>query len=446
MNTSDTITAPASGTGGAVTVIRISGPRAVEVAGKVWKGRVPLADAEPRKMYLGKAGGDPALAVYMKAPASYTGDEVVEIQCHGGAAAADNVLRRLLSSGCRMAEPGEFTFRAFINGKLDLAQAEAVADIVSSGSAAAFDLAKKQLAGVLSEKLDDLCDRVDALRSECEARLDFPDEELDFSSDEALAGNCRGIVRDADRLLATRERGRLLRDGVEVVIAGRPNAGKSSLLNCLLGYDRAIVSPLPGTTRDTVEARTVLADVPVILTDTAGLRESADPVEKLGVERSRRSIAAAQVTLGLIDASDDDGASALTELRNSGAKNLIAVWNKIDLVPGFVPPSSREVPQAAVSAVTGEGVKELIEIFRRVIGQDRGEGTLPDVAVNARMATLLEQGASALRDAEKRLLSSEYELAASDLAEAARRFGETVGRTASPDLLDAVFHRFCIGK
>ena len=150
MNTSDTITAPASGTGGAVTVIRVSGPRAVEIAGRVWRGRLSLADAEPRRMYLGKVGHDPALAVYMKAPASYTGDDVVEIQCHGGTAAADNVLRRLLACGCRMAEPGEFTFRAFVNGKLDLAQAEAVADIVSSGSEAAFDLAQKQLAGALT--------------------------------------------------------------------------------------------------------------------------------------------------------------------------------------------------------------------------------------------------------------------------------------------------------
>ncbi|MBQ7207217.1 MAG: tRNA uridine-5-carboxymethylaminomethyl(34) synthesis GTPase MnmE [Lentisphaeria bacterium] len=445
MNTSDTITAPASGTGGAITVIRISGPRAAGIADAVWKGKRPLAGAEPRKMFLGKVGADPTLAVCMKAPASYTGDDVVELQCHGGAVAADNVLRRLLAAGCRMAEPGEFTFRAFINGKLDLAQAEAVSDIVSSGSAAAFDLAQRQLAGALSARLNGLCDRVDALRSECEARLDFPDEELDFSPDVRLAAACAAVADDAKALLATREIGRQLREGVEAVIAGRPNAGKSSLLNRLLGYDRAIVSALPGTTRDTVEARTVLADIPVILTDTAGLRESADPVEKLGVERSRRSIAASQVTFGVIDATSGSGAEALDELRRSGAKNLIAVWNKADLVPGFVPPPA-DLPQVTVSAATGEGMESLIEAFARIIHAGRGTGPLPDAAVNARMAGLLEQAIAALKDAENRLAAGEHELAAADLAEASRRFGETVGRTTSPDLLDAVFHKFCIGK
>ena len=193
MNTNDTITAPASGTGGAITVLRVSGPRAVEIADKVWKGRTALFSAEPRKMYLGKIGMDPALAVFMKAPASYTGDDVVELHCHGGAAAANNALHALLSAGCRMAEPGEFTFRAFVNGKMDLTQAEAVSDVITSGSSAAFDLAQKQLAGALSERLNSLYDKINALRSECEARLDFPDEELDFASDSELAEQCLEI-------------------------------------------------------------------------------------------------------------------------------------------------------------------------------------------------------------------------------------------------------------
>ena len=196
MNTNDTITAPASGTGGAITVLRVSGPRAVEISDKVWKGRTALFSAEPRKMYLGKIGMDPALAVFMKAPASYTGDDVVELHCHGGAAAANNALHALLSAGCRMAEPGEFTFRAFVNGKMDLTQAEAVSDVITSGSSAAFDLAQKQLAGALSERLNSLYDKINALRSECEARLDFPDEELDFASDAELAAQCLEIQKE----------------------------------------------------------------------------------------------------------------------------------------------------------------------------------------------------------------------------------------------------------
>ena len=445
MNTSDTIAAPASGTGGAITVLRISGPKAVEIADMVWKGSRTLAGAEPRKMYLGRIGMDPALGVYMKAPASYTGDDVVELQCHGGAAAADHALRLLLASGCRMAEPGEFTFRAFVNGKLDLAQAEAVSDVITSGSSAAFDLAQKQLAGVLSNRLNALYDRVNALRSECEARLDFPDEELDFSSDEELIQECTVLEEEVLELLRTRERGSQLRDGVEVVLAGRPNAGKSSLLNRLLGYDRAIVSHLPGTTRDTVEERTVLENIPVILTDTAGLRTSADPVEQLGIERSRRSIAAAQVTFWLLDAASDEREKELEELKSSSSGNVIAVWNKLDLVPDFVPPEL-EIPQVLISAVTGSGITELVDAFIRQINSGNVSQTLPDVAVNARMAQELGEALVSLREAEEKFASSLYELAAADLGHAALCIGETVGKTASPDLLDQVFHRFCIGK
>ncbi|MBR7104149.1 MAG: tRNA uridine-5-carboxymethylaminomethyl(34) synthesis GTPase MnmE [Lentisphaeria bacterium] len=445
MNTSDTITAPASGTGGAVTVIRVSGPRAVAIAGEVWKGRKELAAAVPRMMYLGKVGQDPALAVYMKAPASYTGDDVVELHCHGGAAAADNALRALLAAGCRMAEPGEFTFRAFINGKMDLAQAEAVSDIITSGSSAAFDLAQKQLAGALSERLNDLYDRVNALRSECEARLDFPDEELDFSSDEELALACIDIEKEVRELLSTRDRGSQLRDGVEVVLAGRPNAGKSSLLNRLLGFERAIVSSIPGTTRDTVEARTVLNNIPVILTDTAGLRESTDPIEQQGIERSRRSIAAGEVTFWLLDASSPDREAELADLAAAQARNIIAVWNKGDLVPGFVPPALK-MPQVVLSAVTGEGIPELIEKFSTVLNGESDGKKLPDVAVNVRIAGELEEALLSLETARTRFLDADHELAAADLAAAGQALGETVGKTASPDLLDSVFHRFCIGK
>jgi tRNA modification GTPase len=236
-----------------------------------------------------------------------------------------------------------------------------------------------------------------------------------------------------------------LRDGVEVVLAGRPNAGKSSLLNRLLGFERAIVSNIPGTTRDTVEERTVLDNIPVILTDTAGLRDSSDPVEKLGIERSRRSIAAGQVTFWLLDASNPDRAGELQELLDSSARNVIAVWNKIDLVPDFVMPEL-DLPQTVLSAVTGEGIDNLIEKFSQIINAGSVQQTLPDVAVNARIAGELEEAVASLITARMNFESSEYELAAADLAAASFAVGETVGKTASPDLLDSVFHRFCIGK
>ena len=443
MNTSDTITAPATGIGGAVSIIRVSGKEALSCAGKVWQGRIRLEDARPRRMYLGKVGGDPTLAVYMKAPASYTGDDVVELQCHGGAVAADSVLRALLDAGCRMAEPGEFTFRAFVNGKLDLAQAEAVADLINSGSKSAMLLAERQLAGSLSAKLNEIWDKINHLRSECEARLDFPDEELDFDND--LSDQIALLKDKITRLISTREAGARLRDGVDVVLAGRPNAGKSSLLNQLAGFDRAIVSAIPGTTRDTVEQECVLCGIPVRLTDTAGLRDSDDPIEAQGIERSRRSIASAQVTFWLLDASSDDLADELAELETSSGGSTIAVWNKCDLVPERVLPET-ELPSCRISAVNGEGIDALLECFKNIISGNGEQAILPDSAVNARMADALERAYSALERADVQLEMEDFELAACDLADAAYSVGETTGKTASCDLLDEVFHRFCLGK
>ena len=443
MNTTDTITAPATGVGGAVTIIRVSGPDALACAGKVWQGKIAIENAKPRRMYLGKVGGDPTLAVYMKAPASYTGDDVVELQCHGGAVAADSVLRALLDAGCRMAEPGEFTFRAFVNGKLDLAQAEAVADLINSGSKGAMLLAERQLAGTLSTKLNEVWDKINHLRSECEARLDFPDEELDF--DQNLSEQIADLKDKITKLISTREAGARLRDGVDVVLAGRPNAGKSSLLNQLAGFDRAIVSSIPGTTRDTVEQECVLCGIPVRLTDTAGLRDSDDPIEAQGIERSRRSIASAQVTFWLLDASSDDIADELAELEKSSGVNTIAVWNKYDLVPDRVLPETA-LPACRISAVNGDGIDTLLDCFKSIITGNGEQAILPESAVNARMADALERAFAALERADEQLEMEDFELAACDLADAAYSVGETTGKTASCDLLDEVFHRFCLGK
>ncbi|MBQ4315207.1 MAG: tRNA uridine-5-carboxymethylaminomethyl(34) synthesis GTPase MnmE [Lentisphaeria bacterium] len=444
MNTNDTITAPATGIGGAVTIIRISGKEALSCAAKVWQGRTPLEQAEPRKMYLGKVGGDPTLAVYMKAPASYTGDDVVELQCHGGAVAANAVLRALLSAGCRMAEPGEFTFRAFVNGKLDLAQAEAVADLINSGSESAMHLAERQLAGSLSTQLDAVYDGINHLRSECEARLDFPDEELDFDTD--LIQQCIRLKEMIAKLLASREAGARLRDGIDIVLAGRPNAGKSSLLNRLAGFDRAIVSDIPGTTRDTVEHECVLCGIPVRLTDTAGLRNSDDPIETLGIERSRRSIAAAQMTFWLLDASSENINEETQELKAGCPGNTIAIWNKCDLISEDTPLPELDVPSCRISALNSNGIEELTSIFKDIITNNGESSIMPETAVNARMADALQRGSQALDRASEKLADEDFELAACDLHDAASAIGETTGKTASCDLLDEVFHRFCLGK
>ena len=445
MNTTDTIAAPASSVTGAIAIIRLSGPDALRAASKIWRGKRALGAPENlRRMLLGKVGDAPALAVYMKGPYSYTGDDVVELQCHGGAAAAHAVLTAALEAGCRMAEPGEFTFRAFVNGKLDLLQAEAVADVVRSGSDAALKLAERQLAGRLSVKLNELYDNINRFRSECEARLDFPDEELDFAPGIPPAlTDARAAV---ENLLATLPAGAALREGVNIVLAGRPNSGKSSLLNLLSGRDRAIVSDIPGTTRDTVEIDAVIRNIPVHLTDTAGLRDSGDAVERMGVERSRRSIAAARIVLWLLDPTSPEPEAETAELLRSAPPGTIAVWNKRDLAADATPPELPErFPVVSISAKTGENLEGLYDaIMNRLFSVARPE--LPETALNARAGRELENAQAALEAAERQFAEGNYELAAQESARAARSVGVIVGKHADPELLDEVFKNFCIGK
>ena len=446
MNTTDTIAAPASAVSGAVAVIRLSGERALDAAKAVWRGRAKLdAPENIRKMLLGKVGNAPTLAVYMKAPRSYTGEDVVELQCHGGAAAAHAVMSAVLNAGCRLAEPGEFTFRAFVNGKIDLVQAEAVADLVRSGSDAARKVAENQLAGALSEKLDALYRAINDFRSECEARLDFPDEELEFDGETpASLVKARELV---DSLLRTYPAGAALRDGVTVVLAGRPNSGKSSLLNLLAGRDRAIVSDIPGTTRDTIECDTAIRGIPVHLVDTAGVRESSDTVEKLGIERSHRSIAAAELVLWLLDMTAEDLDGEVAEMRRSAPpETTIAVWNKLDLAGGRqLPELPPALPGTAISAKNGENLDALFDAMMTRLFSCTTPN-IPETAVNARAARELESAKQALEEAGRHFATGSFELAAAESAQAAHAVGRIVGRYADPDLLDAVFRNFCIGK
>ncbi len=442
MNTFDNIAAPATGIGGAVSIIRISGPDALAIGRKLWNGKRQLGVDTRREMLLGRVGADSALAVYMPGPASYTGDNVIELHCHGGQAAADNALRLAFDAGCRLAEPGEFTFRAFVNGKLDLAQAEAVNDLVTAGSDLAFKTAAKQLEGVLSRKLDAIHEELNQLRAECESRLDFPEEDLAWDAD--VPEKLQTLIGKIKEIYDTRDIGGALRDGISVVLAGRPNAGKSSLLNLLLGYERAIVTPIPGTTRDTVEAAAVLRGLPVRLTDTAGLRESADPIEQMGVERSRKSLATAGVTFWLLDASSTTIGDEIAELERSDGFNRIAVWNKIDLA------QDRELPELSVPAVrlsakTGEGIETLLEAFARMAA-DSPRPAVPEVAVNARAAKLLATALEFLPEAEAHFREEEYELAAAGIRTAMNQIGEVTGKIVEPDILDHIFSRFCIGK
>ncbi len=442
MNTTDTICALATAVGGAIAVVRISGPRALEFGRNVWRGRAGLGPENRRKMLLGRIGGDPVLAVYMPGPGSYTGDDVVEFHCHGGALAADSALRASLDAGCRQAEPGEFTFRAFVNGKLDLVQAEAVGDLISAQSRSALHLAERQLQGALSREFGELRKSVLDVLAECESHLDFPEESLDWDSE--LGAKLEPVLHRVETLLATDRTGQVLREGIRVVIAGRPNAGKSSLLNALLGYERAIVTAIAGTTRDTLEEGAVIASIPVRLTDTAGLRESEDPVERIGVGRSRDTLRTAEVVFWVLDASEPGLDAEVAEFRAAGHPKKIAVWNKIDLARGRALPEL-DAPTVCVSAVRGENLDELGQMFAGLVWES-GDWSEPEIAVNARHTGELKLLAVMLPEAMELLTRSEWELAAIPLRHSLDALGRITGENADPDLLGNIFGRFCIGK
>ena len=451
----DTIAALCTAPGGALSILRISGPEALKVAEKVWfgSGKNPLSAPENiRKMLLGKAldpaNGEPCLAVYMKGPASYTGEDTVELQCHGGSIAPGLLLKAVFHAGARMAEGGEFTLRAFINGKMDLTQAEAVADLIQAKSARSAVLAEKQLSGLLGRKLKEIRTALLDVLSEVESRMDFPEEELDWIPEERLLEKLSASSCAMEKMLATRTRGQILRKGVRVVLAGRPNSGKSSLLNALLGYERAIVTPIEGTTRDTLEEVTSFGGIPVRLTDTAGLREeTSDEIEKMGISRSMDSLKEAEVILWVADLSDKE--SCLNPFGNQefpeNAK-VILCWNKCDLAPAaplFVPEGENAAVQ--LSAKEGIGVEALVETFKECVlaGGDFSAG---ECEISSRHGEYLERSLPLLACAGEEIREENWELAASCLRHVLADLGSITGETASPDVLEEIFSRFCIGK
>ena len=472
----DTIAAVCTGTGGAVSILRVSGPRALDVIRSVWHGKhMPGPDC-PRVMRYGHivsgpdsdSGGEPSLAVFMPAPHSFTGEDVAELHCHGGSFAARRALRLVLQAGARLAQNGEFTRRAFLNGKLDLTQAEAVLDLINAGSERAGLLAERQLNGAVGSLVREIRGTAVSLLSECEFRLDFSEENLDWMPPDTFRKQAQDLRKRASELALTARTGSLIRDGVTLVIAGPPNAGKSSLLNRMLGYDRAIVTPVPGTTRDTLEESVSIGGIPFRVTDTAGLREAgdADPVEAMGMERSQKSLGSADIVLWLLDASAPaesfrDQFEAMGRARSAVRGKFIPCWNKMDEAP--VSPdeldhmggeestdaeaSGKGLVFEHISARTGDGLDHL---FNR-LEETAWDGLPPVVqsgcaAVSERHAALLEQAANHLDAAGESAAAGSWELAGSSLRTAAELIGCITGETATPDILDEIFARFCIGK
>lgn len=445
-NLSDTIAAIATPLGtGALSVIRISGSGALRVAEQC-AGRAQWQPRMATLAFVCASDGshiDHALWTWFPAPASFTGEDVVEVSCHGGVLVTQRVLDRLTDCGARLAEPGEFSQRAFLNGKMDLTQAEAVMDIISAGSDLALRAAQNQLKGEIGHRVSKQAEALIALTARIEAYIDFPDEEISVGTAEGMAGEIDAISCELDSLVATADCGRLLREGIRTVIAGPPNVGKSSLLNALLGYERAIVSGVAGTTRDTIEERVLMGGLCLRLTDTAGLHDSNDPVECAGMERSRRAVEEADLLIEVADAS-----CAPSDFEVAGNVPLhILVLNKSDL--GIHPAwkaSGRSF--VAYSCLQAIGKKELEQaIVSRVMHSNAISASDHIVAVNARHRCALQDTLTALQAARASLLRGDSpELTAFELREALEYLGAVTGRIDTEDILDSVFSQFCLGK
>ena len=456
----DTIAAISTATGPAgIAVVRVSGHDAFAIAGTlagtVEPDHFPFAKFAHFHDPSSGAVADDGILLLFKAPRSYTGEDVAEFQCHGGRIPPAKVLAAVVAAGARPAAPGEFTRRAFLNGKIDLARAEAVMDFIGAASDRAAAAAREQLQGVLSRRIDTLYSAILALEADVEHLLDFDEGEISGSFLGDALSRCRSILSECRSLSATARRGTLLREGALVAICGHPNAGKSSLMNALLGRDRAIVSPIAGTTRDSIEEPFSVAGIPVRLVDTAGLRTGAGDIEAEGIARAEAIIARADVAVEVIDATLPDCAAAAEAALRAGR---IPALNKIDAAPnlsaaGNLMASSSGLPISAVtgraipvSALTGEGLGALLAaIAERLDAMPSENG---DTAVSERHAQCVADAEAALAQTLSALETGDSALvpAAASLSAAAQALGRITGRVWSDDLLDAVFGRFCIGK
>ncbi len=475
----DTIAAIATPLGeGGLAVVRLSGAQAFVIADKCFSpvGKTSLRPSaalthtiqygkivRAKKTFSSRAplGGegrgegeleviDEVLLAVLRAPRTFTREDTVEISCHGGLLPAKLVLDTLLAAGARMAEPGEFTKRAFLNGRIDLAQAEAVADLIHSRTELALAAANEQLAGKLSQRINKLRDDLMLTMTHVEAHIDFPEEDISPETKDKLLQRLDDGVKFMDELLRSANEGQILRRGIRAAIIGRPNAGKSSLLNQLLGHDRAIVSPIAGTTRDTIEETANIRGLPVIFIDTAGLREGQDEIEIEGIRRSRESLAKAEFILHVLDASEPLTEADKNYFAEFAGKKRILVLNKTDLPTKLVlPPSTSHQPPATsnVCSLSGQGIEALKDAIKELVWSGEIKAEMLQVAINSRHQDALNRARVAAQTAADALRGEmTLELIAFDLRIAANAVGEIVGKTTTEDLLDSIFSTFCLGK
>lgn len=452
----DTIVALSTPPGSSgIAVIRISGPEAIGILEGLVRGKI---DWEPRTLHRCSLHGDgmelldDAVAAVFHNPHSYTGENAAEISCHGSMYVASSIIEAAIAKGARLAEPGEFTRRAFLNGKMDLAQAEAVADLIASETERQAEVALMMLKGLLSTRIDLIEKGLRGQLALVEASIDFPEEDIETYDPVALDGLIADYKAFTLHLLQTETAGRKLREGIRITITGQRNAGKSSLYNALLGEERAIVSPVPGTTRDVLRERIHIEGLTYYLEDTAGLAETDCEIESEGMRKGREAAGAADLVLFVVDAVEGWTADVLRELEAHRGANRIVVVNKADLTPGggvtaAESPAGKDYT-VAVSALTGEGLGDLRS---RIFDLSTGEGMTmvyrEMIALNIRQGTALRRAMKALERLEKELKAgSPAEILSLEIREALDAYGEVTGRSAGEDILDEIFSNFCIGK
>jgi tRNA modification GTPase len=440
----DTIVARATPAGrGGVGIIRISGIAAGDIA-------VALLGRLPKPRYATYSGFrdtdgtslDSGIALWFPGPHSFTGEDVLEIQGHGGSVVIDLLLERITALGARLAEPGEFSKRAFLNDKLDLTQAEAIVDLIDSGSRVAARAAQRSLQGEFSRAVMQLNDRITELRTHVEAAIDFPDEDIDFLSDSGLLERVSVVENAFSELTRSAREGCLLRDGATLVLAGKPNAGKSSLLNALSGYSAAIVTDVPGTTRDVIKEHIDLDGLPLSIIDTAGLRTSTDIVEQEGVRRTHEQLRQADLAILVIDVNNPAEADELIADMPLDLQ-IIKVLNKCDLI-NTQPGLSEDGSAIYVSALTGAGLGDLRSLLKQRLGYLPSESG--SITARRRHLTTLAVALAAFEDGRARLAEGSCELMADDLLRSQNALAEITGEFSSDDLLGEIFSNFCIGK
>lgn len=453
--TNDTIAAIATphGTGG-ISIIRVSGPESLSVCDNFFcaKSGKSLSNAKSHTIHYGfiKDGEhviDEVMVSVMRAPNTFTREDTVEINCHGGLVVTEAVLACVIKNGATMASPGEFTKRAFLNGRLDLSQAEAVIDIINSPSSLALSAAANQLGGSLSSKINQQRDKVLEVLAKMNANLDYPEEDLEEYGREDLLNDLVNAHETLDALLTTASRGKLLKDGIDTVICGKPNVGKSSILNLLARDSRAIVTDIAGTTRDVIEERITLNNIVLNVFDTAGIRETEDKIESLGIDKSKEYINKASLVLFVVDASNpltEEDEAIFASIKD---KNVIVLFNKSDLGVSNTESTYKNTDHCVISAKTGEGLNALSALIEEKfkLGEIAAENRV--IITNMRHKEALTNAIHSIsRAAEALKANMPYDLVSIDVLDCAAHLGEITGKTISEEVVDKIFARFCLGK